>query len=76
MRHKADIGIGHRAYQEVTRMFPKTRHAAIAIGCSKKTLYAWRDGIAPSPLYLAQLCRLGFDVEWILIGRRRKEGKP
>lgn len=39
MRKVADIGIGYRAAAEVRRLFPKKKHAIIAIGCGKNVLY-------------------------------------
>lgn len=70
MRKTADIGIGYRAAAEVRRLFPKKKHAIIAIGCGKNVLYEWSCGIAPSAIYLARLHDLGADVIWILTGKR------
>lgn len=69
MRKTADIGIGYRAAAEVRRLFPKKKHAIIAIGCGKNVLYEWSCGIAPSAIYLARLHELGADVIWILTGK-------
>lgn len=73
MQKKADIDIGHRAYEETMRLFPKKKQAMLAIGCSKHVLPGWECGSAPTIIYLARLCELGADVEWILTGRRRKQ---
>jgi hypothetical protein len=45
-------------------------------GCDKKTIYAWRDGIAPSPMFLARFLQLGGDIEYILIGNRKRKELP
>ena len=73
MQKKADIGIGHRAYQEAMRLFPKKKQARLAIGCSKHVIPGWKYGAAPTIIYLARLCELGADVDWILTGKRRKK---
>lgn len=70
---RPDVGIGYRAAAEVKRIFPKKKHALIAIGCGKNTLNEWGYGVAPSAIYLARLHELGADVIWILTGKR--EGK-
>ena len=70
---RPDVGIGYRAAAEVKWLFPKKKHALIAIGCGKNTLNEWGYGVAPSAIYLAQLHELGADVIWILTGKR--EGK-
>lgn len=71
MKRKSDIRIGQRAYSEVCRLFPdkKMRYITRLIGCSEKAVYSWRDGFAPSALFLARLLQLGADVEWILTGK-------
>ena len=70
---RPDVGIGYRVAAEVKRLFPKKKHALIAIGCGKNTLNEWSYGVAPSAIYLARLHELGADVIWILTGKR--EGK-
>ena len=67
---KGDIEIGHRAYEEVIRLFPRMKDASAAIGC-----YKWHDGVSPSAKFLARLIVLGADVHYILTGRRTKDGK-
>ena len=79
MKRKNDIRIGKRAYSEVCRMFPGKSWTWIAkqFGCERKTFYAWRDGVAPSPMFLARFLQLGGDIEYILIGRKKpKELAP
>lgn len=71
MRKTADIGIGYRAAAEVRRLFPKKKHAMIAIGCGRNVLYEWSCGIALSAIYLQRLHELGADVIWILTGKRK-----
>lgn len=72
MKRKSDIRIGQRAYSEVCRLFPDEKWNAVArqIGCDKKAIFSWRDGGAPSPIFLARLLQLGADIEWILTGIR------
>lgn len=71
MKRKSDIRIGQRAYSEVCRLFPDEKWVAVArkIGCDKKAIFSWRDGCAPSPMFLARLLQLGADIEWILTGK-------
>lgn len=71
---KPDIAIGYRAVSEVKRLFPKRKHAVIAIGCGNDALKEWGCGVAPSAVQLARLCELGADVVWILTGRRTNHG--
>ena len=44
---RPDVGIGYRAAAEVKRLFPKKKHAMIAIGCGKNTMNEWGYGVAP-----------------------------
>lgn len=69
-RKIADISIGHRAYSEVLRLFPKMKDAELVIGCKDYTIYKWRSGVSPSAIYLARLFELGADVIWILTGKK------
>lgn len=71
MKRKSDIRIGQRAYAEVCRLFPDEKLTAVArqIGCDKHAIYSWRDGFAPSAMFLARLLQLGADVDWILTGK-------
>lgn len=70
MRKHTDIEIGHRALEEAQRLFPSVRKATIAVNCGPKTIYAWRDGVAPSAIYLARMHELGADIIYILTGKR------
>lgn len=69
-RKIADITIGHRAYEEVLRLFPIMKDAERIIGCENYTIYKWRDGVSPSAIYLQRLHELGADVIWILTGKK------
>lgn len=71
---KADIGIGYRAAEEARRLFPKKKHAIIALGCGQNTINEWSYGVAPSATNLARLHELGADVIFILTGRREPNG--
>ena len=68
-----NIAIAHRVAAEIKRIFPKRKHAAIAIGCGADTIKDWGHGVAPLPSELARMHELGADVIWILTGKR--EGK-
>lgn len=71
---KAQIEIGKRAFEEVTRIFPKYKDARIALGMkSHQLIYDWMDGIAPSAKYLQRLYYVGADVIYILTGVRENE---
>ena len=74
MKRKSDIRIGQRAYQEICRLFPDEKWIAVSrkIGCNKHAIDSWRNGIAPSAMFLARLLQLGADIEWILTGQERR----
>jgi len=72
VKRPTDIGIGIRATQEILRLYPKKKHAMMALGCGKHTINEWRNGVAPSAANLQRLHELGADVIWILTGRRAK----
>ena len=67
---KCDITIGHRAYEEVLRMFPRMKDATAALGCKDWNIYKWHDGVSQSAKFLARLLILGADIPYILTGRR------
>lgn len=71
-KRKSKIEIGQRAYSETQRLFPNKSmdYVALRIGCNKKSIAGWRDGFAPSGMFLARLLYLGADVIWILTGER------
>ena len=68
---KGDIEIGYRAYNEVLRLFPRTKDAINRLGIRSENLYAWGRGCCPSAKYLARLLKAGADIEYILIGRKK-----
>lgn len=72
---KGDITIGHRAYEEVLRLFPRMKDAMAAIGCRENNIYKWAEGVCPSAKFLARLLVLGADIPYILTGRRSEHGK-
>lgn len=71
-RRKADISIGYRATYEVLRLTESTKHACQLIGCGKELLRAWRNGVAPSAIYLVRLHEIGADVVYILTGEKNE----
>lgn len=72
VKRTPDIGIGIRAAQEIYRLYPKKKHAMIALGCGKHTINEWEHGAAPSAGSLKRLHELGADVIWILTGRKEQ----
>lgn len=47
-KHKGDIEMGHRAYEEAVRVFGGTTKAARIMGFEKRILYSWKnDGVTP-----------------------------
>ena len=70
---KGDITIGHRAYEEVLRLFPRMKDAAAALGCKDNNIYKWGEGICPSAKFLARMIEVGADVYYILTGRRSRK---
>lgn len=74
-KRKAEIGIGQRMYEECLRLFPSNTKAAISLGCDRVSLKVWRNGGAPSAIFLSRLHFAGGDVLYVLTGRRNNEGK-
>lgn len=71
---KPQIEIGHRAFEEVSRLFESMKDARRMIGTkSHKLIYDWMEGAAPSAKYLQRLHYLGADVIYILTGVRKNE---
>lgn len=69
---RAQIEIGKRAFEEVLRIFDKLEDAKQILGItSKRLLYDWMDGCAPSAKYLQRLHYCGADVIYILTGVRK-----
>lgn len=76
MKRKCRIEIGNRAYHELLRVFPEKSISEISLllGCNRKLPFAWRDGCAPSPMFLERMAQLGADVHYILTGNRTFSG--
>ena len=69
---RAQIEIGKRAFEEVSRITPKLKDAKILLGMrSNQLLYDWMEGCAPSAKYLQRLHYCGADVVYILTGVRK-----
>lgn len=73
---KTDIYVGRRAYKECDRVFGVSEYGGIkkakkALGCNRKTIYGWRDGVTPETFYLIRLHYFGADVMYILTGARK-----
>lgn len=75
MKRKSEVEIGKRAQLTVLQMFPDKTNAYIAnvLGGSTTMLWEWGQGKTPSGIFLARLCELGADIEWILTGRSRRK---
>lgn len=71
-KHKGDIEIGRRSFEEVYRVFNSAARGARAVGCKKSEVYAWKDGVTPGGFMLARLHYHGCDVLYILTGKRHK----
>ena len=70
----AEITIGQRAYEEMTRLFEKQIDAVRTLGIkSQRVIYDWMDGVAPSAKYLQRLHYAGADVVYILTGIRKEQ---
>lgn len=73
MKTKPPIEIGQRAFEEVLRIFDKTKDANTALGINGgRLIYDWMVGMAPSAKYLQRLHYCGADVIYILTGVRSK----
>lgn len=69
---RAQIEIGQRAFEEVSRIIPKLKDAKFLLGMkSNQLLYDWMEGVAPSAKYLQRLHYCGADVIYILTGVRK-----
>ena len=74
-KRKADIEVGKRAFEELDRIFNLRKYGGIikatkSIGCDKKTIYGWENGVTPETIYLIRLHYLGADVIYIMTGVR------
>lgn len=71
---KAQVEIGYRAFEEVMRIFEKTKDTENMLGMkSHQLIYDWMNGVAPSAKYLQRLHYCGADVIYILTGVRKNE---
>ena len=76
-KHKGELEIGMRAYEELRRRFPALSDETISkrIGMDRKSMYAWRDGLTPGGYALQRLYFAGCDIKYILTGRRDPNGR-
>ena len=77
-KRKADIEVGKRAFEEINRIFNLNKCGSItkvakSIGCDKKTIYGWENGLTPGTTYLIRLHHLGADVIYIMTGVRNRD---
>ena len=75
-RRKARLEIGHRAFEELERLYDVKKHGnkllvSKKIGCNKKSIDGWEVGIAPDAIHLQRLHEIGADVIYILTGVRK-----
>ena len=72
--HKGDIQIGERAAMELleieARSGVRTSEQIKALGLDRKVLYEWQHGATPSGAALQRMALAGYDVMYILTGRR------
>lgn len=70
--HKADISIGQRAAAEILdRALDKpVRSMMKAIGIRRQCWYEWNEGVCPDTFALQKLALAGYDVQYILTGKR------
>lgn len=68
--HKADIEIGHRAYDEALRLFKNPLQASKRLKVERQQVYRWRDGMVPTGGTLAKTAWAGADIDYILTGRK------
>jgi hypothetical protein len=78
-RRKARIEIGHRAFEELERLYDVKKYGnkllvSKIIGCNKKAIGGWETGIAPDAIHLQRLHEIGADVMYILTGVRKNDG--
>lgn len=75
MKRECEVGIGKRAWSAILDIYPDKTNAWIAktLGTSTVTLWEWTQGKTPSGIFLARLCELGADIEWILTGRSKQK---
>ena len=79
-RRKARIEIGQRAFEELERLYGVKKHGnkllvSKIIGCDKKSVESWENGVAPDAIHLQRLHEIGADVIYILTGRRVEDGE-
>lgn len=77
-KRKADIEVGKRAFEELDRIFNLSKYGGIIkaakfIGCDKKAIYGWENGVTPETIYLIRLYHLGADVIYIMTGVRNRD---
>ena len=75
-RRKARLEIGHRAFEELERLYDVKKHGnklliSKIIGCDKKAISSWEVGAAPDAIHLQRLHEIGADVIYILTGVRK-----
>jgi hypothetical protein len=71
--HKADISIGQRAAAEILdrAMDKPVRSMMKAIGIRWQCWYEWNEGVCPATFALQKLALAGYDVQYILTGKKR-----
>lgn len=77
-QRKADCRIGFRAAECVRERFGReiSRFRAVS-GIDKRTVSSWELGASvPGARALQAMCELGFDVVYILTGRRSEDEQP
>ena len=75
-RRKARLEIGYRAFEEIERLYDVKKYGnklrvSKIIGCNKKSIDGWENGIASDAIHLQRLNEIGADVIYILTGVRK-----
>lgn len=72
-KHKPDIYIGYRAAALIREKTPPEKTPAYEmrrLGLDRKLLFQWEAGMCPSAYSLQAMAFCGYDVIYILTGRR------
>ena len=69
-KHLCDINIGYRAADCVDRHGPSPAKELKRLRLERKRYYDWKSGIAPSAFAFQQMALNGYDIRYILTGKK------
>ena len=75
-RMKKDVTIGYRAAECVRERYTSPLQFARESDLDRKMVYRWEVGSCPTGRALQAMCEMGFDVVYILTGRRCDDEQP